>query len=248
MAPHRMISGPRWKNSTRSTCQRLRLGTAAKSKSPHLSSFVREPFCRGDRRNNPRKCPWTWRERRRLNGSVIRVILKCLKIKPVINEPLADGLSMPNMATTMVIMPIKPIWIPEPINAHKMVDCAGGRKMSPWTSFQPVSSSVSSSSSSSLLYWAMSRRKVRTVKNWLDFSKTQVERYDKKLFFCKTDKLTDNHSQDTGQKKDDDNWVDNWEPMNLNIAHLEICVPARCPSDIGHFPADFKMVLTKTLK
>ena len=138
-----------------------RRGKGVRSKSPHPSNFDHEQFCKVDHRNSQRKYPWTWRGKMRLNKKG-ELAVKFASNIPVIREPRAEGLSIPNMATTMVIMPISPIWMPEPIRAHKMVDCAGGRKISPWTNFQPVSSSVSSSSSSSLLYWAISRRRVRT--------------------------------------------------------------------------------------
>ena len=78
-----------------------------------------------------------------------------MKNPAVIKAPLEEGESIPNMAIKIVHMRQPAIWTPVPVRATNKWRCRGGRKTSPWTSFQPVSSMASSSSSSSLLYWAM---------------------------------------------------------------------------------------------
>lgn len=67
----------------------------------------------------------------------------------------------------IVIRAMKKIWIPLPITAAKSRGFVGGRKTSPWTNFQPVSSMASSRpvrlSVSPALYLAISLLRVRTM-------------------------------------------------------------------------------------
>lgn len=58
---------------------------------------------------------------------------------------------------------MKKIWMPLPMSAANNRGCRGGLNTSPCTNFQPVSSSVSVSKLSSVLYRAMSLRRVRTM-------------------------------------------------------------------------------------
>lgn len=62
---------------------------------------------------------------------------------------------LPSMAKKMVIAIMQNICTPDPMIAAKSLLFVGGLNTSPWTSFQPVSSMLSSRSSS-VLYLAMS--------------------------------------------------------------------------------------------
>ena len=46
----------------------------------------------------------------------------------------------------------------------------------------------------------------------------------------------DDHSQNSGQEKYDDDAVDDGKPVNLHIAHSQIGIPAGCPADVRCFP------------
>ena len=70
--------------------------------------------------------------------------------------PREAGLSIPSMAKKIVMASIVKIWIPDPMTAAKSLLLYGGLNTSPCTSFQPVSSMLSSLSSSAMLYLAMS--------------------------------------------------------------------------------------------
>ena len=63
----------------------------------------------------------------------------------------------------ITIMVAQKSCIPAPMRDARSLARCGGRNTSPWTSFQPVSSRMSSPSGSSWLYLAMSRRRVRTM-------------------------------------------------------------------------------------
>lgn len=62
--------------------------------------------------------------------------------------PRCAGERMPSAARTITIVSVQKTWTPVPtIDANKS-GCVGGRNTSPWISFQPLSSTVSSRSSS----------------------------------------------------------------------------------------------------
>ena len=67
---------------------------------------------------------------------------------------------MPSIAKKIVIAIMQNNWMPDPITAANIRLLLGGLKTSPWTSFHPVSS-ILSSRSSSVLYFAMSLQEVR---------------------------------------------------------------------------------------
>merc|ERR1711871_1165568 len=67
---------------------------------------------------------------------------------------------MPIRARPMVTVVTPRSWTPVPTKVESSVKYAGARNTSPWTSFQPVGSTSSSSSS---LYLAMSWDKVRMM-------------------------------------------------------------------------------------
>ena len=67
---------------------------------------------------------------------------------------------MPSIAKKIVIAIMQNNWMPDPITAANIRLLLGGLKTSPWTSFHPVSSMLSSRSSS-VLYFAMSLQEVR---------------------------------------------------------------------------------------
>ena len=77
--------------------------------------------------------------------------------------PLLAGLNIPNMAKKIVMASIVKICIPDPMTAANNLLLNGGLNTSPWTSFHPVSSMLSSLYSSAMLYLAMSFLSVRMM-------------------------------------------------------------------------------------
>ena len=78
--------------------------------------------------------------------------------------PLRMGLTIFNTAMTIVLNMAIPICAPVPTNtANNIGRYVGGRKTSPWTSFQPVSSISLLPLSSKLLYASISFFKVRII-------------------------------------------------------------------------------------
>ena len=71
-------------------------------------------------------------------------------MEAVRRAPREAGESMPSMAKKMVMNIMQKSWMPEPTSETKRRALGGGRKTSPCTSFQPVSSMLSSTSSSML--------------------------------------------------------------------------------------------------
>ena len=76
----------------------------------------------------------------------------------VSKAPLEAGLNIPSIAKNIVIPIIQKICTPEPMMDAKSRLLLGGRNTSPCTNFQPVSS-ILSSKSSSVLYLAISLKK-----------------------------------------------------------------------------------------
>lgn len=73
----------------------------------------------------------------------------------VAKEPRFEGESNSNNRNTMVTILMMKSWTPEPIKILKIILFLGVLKTSPWTNFQPISSTKSSSKLTSL-YLAMS--------------------------------------------------------------------------------------------
>ena len=77
------------------------------------------------------------------------------KMAAVRSAPREAGLSIPSIAKNMVMPIMQNICTPDPMMEAKNRLLLGGLNTSPCTSFQPVSS-ILSSKSSSVLYFAMS--------------------------------------------------------------------------------------------
>ena len=45
-----------------------------------------------------------------------------------------------------------------------------------------------------------------------------------------------NHSQNSGEEKNDDDRIDDGEPMDLDVAHAQVRVPARRPANVRRLP------------
>ncbi len=58
------------------------------------------------------------------------------------------------------------------------------------------------------------------------------------VVFCdvSTQGSDDDHCEDTSQEEDNNNRVDDWEPMDLYITHSEVRVPTRGPTDVTSLP------------
>ena len=68
---------------------------------------------------------------------------------PIINDPRFAGLRNPTAANTIKNKALMTICIPVPMNTQNIMGYSiGGRKISAWTNFQPVSSRSSAFSSS----------------------------------------------------------------------------------------------------
>ena len=68
----------------------------------------------------------------------------------VISPPRLAGERKPSTAKHIVMIDIASVCTPVPTKTESSIGSAGGRKTSPWTSFQPVSSSISSDASIAL--------------------------------------------------------------------------------------------------
>lgn len=126
---------------------------------------------------------------------------------------------------------IPKIWMPLPINAANNLGYFGGLKISPWTSFHPLSSRASSAESSILLYLAISLLNVLIII-------IVIIPKSKYPNFFNTNKLANyiwlmiSFSQFTCQEKYDNEWVNYWKPMNVHIAHFQVDVPSWSPSHL----------------
>ena len=69
-------------------------------------------------------------------------------MKPVTIEPRLAGERNPSAANMIVDTDIQKIWTPVPMSTENRIGLGGGRKTSPCTSFQPLSSCSSAFSSS----------------------------------------------------------------------------------------------------
>ena len=80
----------------------------------------------------------------------------------VISPPRLAGERKPSTAKIIVMTVMVNVCTPVPTRTDNIIGIAGGRKTSPWTSFQPVSSSTSSVASTAL-YRLKSRCSVRIM-------------------------------------------------------------------------------------
>ena len=134
-----------------------------------------------------------------------------MKTEAVRRAPLEAGESMPSMAKNIVMNIMQKSWIPEPTSETKRRLLGGGRKTSPCTSFQPVSSMLSSTSSS-MLYLAMSRLRVRMM-IILQIKRTSAIRE----VYIKSNVLKFNSRDNAAQEEYHDDAVDDRKPMDLNV-------------------------------
>lgn len=89
--------------------------------------------------------------------------------------PRYAGERTPAAARTMTVISVQKTWTPVPTRVEKRSESRGGLKTSPWISFQPLSSTVSTRSSSvyydryqSLLRWSYNDwYRVRVCAEWL---------------------------------------------------------------------------------
>ena len=146
----------------------------------------------------------------------------------VSKAPRDAGESIPSMAKKMVMAIMQNICTPEPMMAANSRLLVGGRKTSPCTSFHPVSSMLSSKSSS-VLYLAMSLKTFLSkicYKIVINYNNSPSQSSD------------DNHGDDATEEENHDDGIDYRKPMDLNVRHRKINVPSRSPFYIRFLPLD----------
>lgn len=133
--------------------------------------------------------------------------------------------NIPTIASKMTRRTSNASWAPVPTTAERTTKLLGGRKTSPWTSFQPDSSLTSLSwirgnvgigINTILLFSKLLPKKKKSTSRWRDHYQSFQIIIFSCIFCIVIPQCTHQYHWHQASKEDNHHeWVKNWEPMDL---------------------------------